>query len=68
MDLLDDIRACEGQQVIVTLKIFRMILKFIPTKVYFFKPITLNQGSHGAIEYEDTFGQQSVELCDDFRI
>jgi hypothetical protein len=53
VDIPDDVRLGQGQQVIVALEVAGPVLEPFATVVCFLQPVGLDHGAHGAIEDED---------------
>jgi hypothetical protein len=62
VDLRDDLRLREAQQVVVALQIFGVIFEAITTKVRFVQTIGLDHGAHGTIDYQDALREKAPEL------
>ncbi len=52
VDLFDELRTGEGEQVVVSLQVGRMVSKAFSAKVGLFEFMLLDHGAHGAIEHQ----------------
>jgi hypothetical protein len=62
VNLADDLRLRERQQIVVALEIMPEIAKTIAAVVSLVEPVTLNHRAHGAIENQDALSEQRLEL------
>ena len=62
MDIADDLRLGERQQIIVALEIGGVIGKALTTIVCLREPVSLNHRTHGAVEHENPCREQLIEL------
>ncbi len=55
MDVADEIRLRDAQQIVVTTQLPRVIGESLAAKVGFAEGVRLDHGSHGAVEDDDAF-------------
>ena len=63
VDLPDDLRLGEHQQVVVALQVFRMRREARAAEGGLIQPVALDHGAHGPVEDEDALRQQLLELA-----
>jgi len=64
MDAANDLRLCQGQQVVVALLVAVVRLEAVAVIVVSIQPVALDHGAHGAIEDEDSLLEQAVQqMC-----
>ena len=61
VDVLDDLRLGEVQQVVVALQVAGPVLEALAAKSRFVQMVALDHGAHGAIEDDDAFAQEAFE-------
>jgi hypothetical protein len=62
VDLLDDVRPREDEQLVVALQVDGVVCEARAPKIRLREPLGLDHGAHGAVEDEDALGEQSLEL------
>ncbi len=58
MDSTDNLGLCQGEQVVIALKIARPVPEAFTPVVFFLKPISLNHRAHGTIQEHDALFKQ----------
>ena len=62
MDLADDLRLRQHQQVVVALQVVRVVGEALAAIVGLVEPVALDHRAHGAVEDQDALLEQGGEL------
>ena len=60
MDLLDQSRLCEGQEIVAALELTGVVGKLRPAEVVFAETLGLDHRPHGAVHDEDALAEQPL--------
>ncbi len=63
MDVADDLRLGDGQQIIVALEVARVVSKALAAIIRLLERIALDHGAHGAVEDQDALFQGLAKGC-----
>lgn len=67
MNLLNDLRLREYEQIVVSLKLLGMVLEPLAPELRLVELVLLDHGSHGAVEYVDAARERRSQVRLQFR-